>query len=340
MRFRFEHINKLIFILLMFVAKEGFPQVIDTVCPSYPYGSYGVVGIPNSFFQWHVDGGQIISTNGNDSIEVKWDFNNTTLKLSVVETTVAGCVGDTVIGYVQKSVDPDVLINGKDSLCVGTQTLLSAQGATNYQWSTGSNNIAINPVIISDTNFTLVGYDGCGYDTASIIIIAVKPPKSSFYIDPQKVVEYEETSFNYNGNGATSFQWFVDNYALNNDNSKVYYRFQQAGSYNVLLYVENDFECFDTSSQNILVHTSQTNSFTPNGDGINDLWILHELDDYPNCQIWIYDRSGGEVFYSQGYTQPWDGKREGEDLPEGTYYFVIDYGNGANRTKGTITLLR
>ena len=340
MRFVFEHIKKLIFILLILTAKESFPQVVDTVCPSYPYGNYGVVGIPNSFFQWQVNGGQIISTNGNDSIEVKWDFSSSILKLSVVETTISGCIGDTVVGYVQKSEDPDVEINGKDSSCINGKTLLSAQGATNYHWSTGENSIAISPLISSDTSFTLAGFDGCGYDTATINIVAVLPPNASFYIKPQKVVEYEEASFNYNGNGGTSFQWFVDNFAINDDNYKVYHRFQQAGNYKVLLYVENDFKCYDTTSQSLIVHTSSTNSFTPNGDGVNDFWILHELDDFPNCQIWIYDRSGGQVFYSQGYTQPWDGKRNGEDLPEGTYYFVIDYGIGGNRTKGTITILR
>lgn len=306
MRFVIEHIKKLVFILLMLVTKEVFPQVVDTVCPSYPYGNYGVVGISNSFFQWQVVGGQIISTNGNDSIEVEWDFSYPTLKLSVVETTLSGCVGDTVVGYVQKSVDPDVKIIGKDSLCINAKTLLTGQGAVNYYWSTGANSMAINPIITGDTSFILAGDDGCGFDTATINIVAIKPPTASFYIDPQKVVEYEETSFNYNGSGGTSFQWFVDNLALNNDNSKIYHRFQQAGNYNVFLYVENDFKCSDTSSQDVIVHTSQTNSFTPNDDGINDYWILHELDDYPNCQIWIYDRSGGEVFYSQGYTQPWD----------------------------------
>ena len=62
------------------------------------------------------------------------------------------------------------------------------------------------------------------------------------------------------------------------------------------------------------------NSFTPNGDGINDTWHIDRIKDYPNAEVSIYDRWGQRVFHSSGYKEEWDG----EGLPVGTYYYVID----------------
>lgn len=61
-------------------------------------------------------------------------------------------------------------------------------------------------------------------------------------------------------------------------------------------------------------------TFTPNGDGINDTWRIHGIDDYPNAEVSIFDRWGQRVYKASGYKTPWDG----EGLPVGTYYYVID----------------
>jgi gliding motility-associated-like protein len=62
------------------------------------------------------------------------------------------------------------------------------------------------------------------------------------------------------------------------------------------------------------------NSFTPNGDGINDTWEIHGISDYPNADVGIYDRWGQRVFRANGYSEPWDGG----GLPPATYYYVIE----------------
>jgi gliding motility-associated-like protein len=46
------------------------------------------------------------------------------------------------------------------------------------------------------------------------------------------------------------------------------------------------------------------------------------------------------VFYSDGYTNPWDGTYNGKPLPSGTYYYVIDLGNGDVPYKGDVTIIR
>lgn len=82
------------------------------------------------------------------------------------------------------------------------------------------------------------------------------------------------------------------------------------------------------------------NTFTPNGDGINDSWVIKNSEQYPECVVEIYTASGQKVFRSVGYGQAWDGTYKGNPLPAGTYYYTIEPRNGRKRFAGYITLLR
>ncbi|RYF64318.1 MAG: T9SS type B sorting domain-containing protein, partial [Cytophagaceae bacterium] len=65
------------------------------------------------------------------------------------------------------------------------------------------------------------------------------------------------------------------------------------------------------------------NTFTPNGDGINDLWQIPVLKNYPGSTTSIYTRSGQLVYQSTGYAKAWDGQYKGSNLASGTYYYLI-----------------
>jgi gliding motility-associated-like protein len=82
------------------------------------------------------------------------------------------------------------------------------------------------------------------------------------------------------------------------------------------------------------------NTFTPNGDGINDTWEIDGLQGYAGCTVFIYNRWGQQVFASTGYSKPWDGTYEGKNLPFGTYYYVIDLKNNSPRLSGYVTIVR
>jgi gliding motility-associated-like protein len=99
-----------------------------------------------------------------------------------------------------------------------------------------------------------------------------------------------------------------------------------------------------TESDDVFVKILKTpkppNTFTPNGDGVNDFWEIQFLNDYPGCIIEVYNTAGSLVYRSVGYSTPWDGKFKGQQLPAGTYYYVIDPKNGRSRIAGYVTLLR
>lgn len=81
-------------------------------------------------------------------------------------------------------------------------------------------------------------------------------------------------------------------------------------------------------------------AFTPNGDGLNDLWRIKELSYYPNCEVTIYDRYGQLVYYSKGYKNPWDGTKNGQPMTAGTYCYLIDTKKLKTICKGFVVLLR
>ena len=81
-------------------------------------------------------------------------------------------------------------------------------------------------------------------------------------------------------------------------------------------------------------------SFTPNGDGINDVWIIENLEEYPTCTVEIFNRWGNQVFSSVGYAVPWDGTYKGEVLPFGVYYYIIRLHDDAEPLQGTVTILK
>ncbi|MCB9360577.1 MAG: gliding motility-associated C-terminal domain-containing protein [Flavobacteriales bacterium] len=65
---------------------------------------------------------------------------------------------------------------------------------------------------------------------------------------------------------------------------------------------------------------------TPNGDGINDRWVIANIRDYPENKVYIFDRWGQRVYYKEGYDNldGWDAKYIGSNLAVSTYYYVIE----------------
>ncbi|TCD12716.1 gliding motility-associated C-terminal domain-containing protein [Pedobacter frigidisoli] len=84
-----------------------------------------------------------------------------------------------------------------------------------------------------------------------------------------------------------------------------------------------------------------TNTMTPNGDGMNDIWQVRGLPDFKGTNIKIYTRGGQLVYESIGnYTKPFDGRFRDKELPAGVYYYVIDLRAECKPLGGSITLLR
>jgi gliding motility-associated-like protein len=86
-------------------------------------------------------------------------------------------------------------------------------------------------------------------------------------------------------------------------------------------------------------HKDILNLFTPNNDGINDYWELPDLATWGNCNVKVYNRWGKLVFDKKAYDNRWDGTSNGNPLPEGPYYYIIDTEN-SGVVKGTVNIVR
>ncbi len=92
-----------------------------------------------------------------------------------------------------------------------------------------------------------------------------------------------------------------------------------------------------SAPQNVLI----PNAFTPNSDGVNDLWVIKDLQYYPGCTVEIFNRNGQHLYHSLGYSRAWDGTYNSRALPFGTYYYIINLNDGTPaRLSGYVAILK
>lgn len=102
-----------------------------------------------------------------------------------------------------------------------------------------------------------------------------------------------------------------------------------------------------TNSDSVLVEVGRCipnhAGFTPNGDGVNDFWEIPCLNLFTN-RVQVFNRWGLQVFEAVNYDGSWDGTNLGQDVPDGTYYYVISVDepqlSEPNIYKGTVTIIR
>jgi gliding motility-associated-like protein len=84
------------------------------------------------------------------------------------------------------------------------------------------------------------------------------------------------------------------------------------------------------------------NVFSPNGDSVNDKWIIKNIEQYPNNVVQIFNRYGQLLIETKGYSSSsaWDGTNMGNPLPVGAYYYIIRLNDGKGPLSGTISILR
>lgn len=82
------------------------------------------------------------------------------------------------------------------------------------------------------------------------------------------------------------------------------------------------------------------NAFSPNNDGVNDTWRIQGIEKYPKAGVTVFNRYGVKVFESADYQTAFDGSWNGNVLPAGVYYYVINIGVDCNPISGNLTIVR
>jgi gliding motility-associated-like protein len=241
-------------------------------------------------------------------------------------------------------------VNNDTLVCAGAPVqMLATSAATAYVWSpaTGLSNASIsNPVatVNNNTSYTVTAsLNGCVRTRTVNInikpnpIISAGPDKT--IIDGDQVTLEGSAPAN-----SVSIAW-TPNTTLTGAGT-LFPVAKPNITTNYTLTVRNSDGC--TSTDNALVTVvpycvKVMNAFTPNGDGVNDRWIVTTGSCAAQVQAIVYNRYGNAVYKNDNYQNNWDGTYNGKPVPDGTYYYAVTYRLITGRVvlmKGDVTILR
>ncbi len=272
------------------------------------------------------------STNSSPVVTENADPSfNGVYTVKVTQNNCPFFAATTVNVYPAPTVNP---INNVQ-ICEGdvTQLNVNSMNATNFKWlpSGGLDHDDIrNPIagpLTTTTYIVTVSNNGCTQvaPSASVTVTVNKKPVADAG-KTVKILEGQTAKLNGTvGGDNISYYWTPTTY-LDNPLSLTPVT-SSPSDITYTLHTQSEVNCGEaTSSVFVRVYKTLTvvNTFTPNGDGINDYWDIKNIDDYPNAEVNVYDRYGQVVFKSIGYSKPWDGTYNGKKAPVGTYYYIID----------------
>lgn len=103
----------------------------------------------------------------------------------------------------------------------------------------------------------------------------------------------------------------------------------------------NDTTLFFTIGKLICEPVAE-NHFTPNSDGFNDTWSISRLENFPEFDLFVYNRWGQQVHHQMNVYSPWDGRNFSLPLPDATYYYILYFSKTDKNKfiKGDISIIR
>ncbi|MEO0404212.1 MAG: gliding motility-associated C-terminal domain-containing protein, partial [Bacteroidota bacterium] len=225
-------------------------------------------------------------------------------------------------------------------------------GAISNQIHTASHNYTTDDLYT--VSYTVTSEIGCVYSTVEEDYILVKDwPLADFTTDPVTAVlpntGFDFTNFTLN---ADEYTWYFDGYGESDEFEPSFdFPAGQTGSYVVSLEAINDLGCRDSIARQVLVVEDFViyvpNAFTPDNDGINDVFGIQGIDIDPDeFSIFIFDSWGEVVYNSENISDTWDGSVNGGEYyaADGIYLFRIETraitSGEPKEITGHITLIR
>ncbi|MDQ8053362.1 MAG: gliding motility-associated C-terminal domain-containing protein [Pedobacter sp.] len=310
---------------------EGGQLTIDTDIGSEVIDAYSWTG-PNNF----------TSNLKNPTID-----NLTQADAGLYVLTVTNKSGCTSHATLQLVLSPPIVgtLNMTDAtVCANEPVQLVAGGGTSYKWlpATGLSNPNIaNPVArpaISTAYKVTISNGSCSVEKSVIIMVskaAVANAGKDKNVLKGKSVALEGK---ISGDNITSYYWAPSDY-LDNPLSLNPIATPPVPMTYTLHAVSDCNEATDEMTVEVFPDIQIPNAFTPNGDGINDVWGMPALATFKNPRLVVVNRFGIKVFESHNNTA-WDGKSKGKAVPPGTYYYTLYINNDYKLFQGWVLLTR
>jgi gliding motility-associated-like protein len=264
-----------------------------------------------------------------DSISLSYDSTVWMIGYSSV-----GCHTDTIRYKVRQAPDWSMFVDGNMYFCAGGgSTTLKATGAKSYHWSTGANTAAIT--ITKAGDYTVTGTNSLGCQKNIVCHVLEDPlPNAGFTVEPIVVnTRHNKITCSAEAQAGVNYSWDMGdgNTETGSTISHIYNVDNSLYEYKIKLTATNANGCVKTSSKTVEIVPFVPNVFSPNGDGVNELFMA-------GLQMQIFDRNGLKLY--DGKTG-WDGSYNGKVMDNDTYFYLINYmdKNKVEKTvKGFVTL--
>jgi gliding motility-associated-like protein len=178
------------------------------------------------------------------------------------------------------------------------------------------------------------------------ILIHPIPPAPTAGTDTTYCIGAELLAMTVTG-GSGDFVWYSDETLTNPiGTGSTYMPTENLGS--TIYYVSEQLDGCSGPTDNVTISFVSCDiiiptAFTPDGDAVNDFWIIEDLDGvYPDNEVFVYNRWGNLLYSSEKgqYTsKPWDGTFDGNPMPVGSYYFIIATGLEKESLTGVVSIV-
>ena len=304
--------------------------------------------------------GESVTLNATGAQSYAWDNNvvngvafipASTTTYTVTGTDAFGCTSTdqltvTVNAGLTISVVPSVT-SGCGPLTVTFQNTTPNSGDCIWQFSNGTTlsgpgnqTVTFNQSGCVDLTLSVVAVNGCeGTQTFTDIICVDPSPIASFTPSPGIMTTGDTYSTMVNSSlNATQYSWDFGDGSTGSTQTSPTHQFPDtgAGNYTVTLTAISANGCTDITQAIVTINEELIyyvpNSFTPNEDGINDIFLPiftsgFEADDY---ELSIFNRWGEIVFETTDYLKGWDGTYAGNEVQNGVYTYRIEFKYAAN----------
>lgn len=289
-------------------------------------------------------------TSGNEPFEFLWSDGSTSQTMTNApagEYTVTIRDADFCLAVVDARIDtPDSLeitANITQGMCPYDEFAsisLNVSGGVSpytYAWSDGSDGDFADELSESTNSVTVTDENGC-QQSETIVIEKGEAFVVEKTIIPAACPEKHDGSIKISVSGGTE----PYEYLWSNGVSDTIVSELQANVYDVS--ISDFYGC--TYSEQMELGTKYeyclvpATVFTPNSDGKNDTWTVLFIEMYPQAEVFVYSKTGKQVFNASGYQSDWDGKFNGNPLPTGSYMYFIDLKDGSEPMRGYLDIVR
>lgn len=233
--------------------------------------------------------------------------------------------------YVNFEQPPQTGLPADTSLCAGDVLYLAPQPG-NYRWHWNDGD-SLPKTITQAGQYILIANNSCGSFPFTVQVHERQPPQFSTPSDTT-LCEGQVIRVELDEQYQTNYQW-------QDGNIERIRLLSDSGFYSVT----GSNPCgsssgsFSIQTEDCACNIYIPNAFTPNGDGLNDVFSLASRCEMQQFELSIYNRWGEKVFQSQQLNHYWDGRIQGKLAPPGNYVYVLFYhreGLGPRRTSGNV----